>query len=324
MPRGLPVTLRQLEVFAAVAREGSFTRAAETLVLSEPAVSQQIKTLERVVGARLLDRPPRKGVRLTEAGRRLLVACDSVFLQLEGALESAGALQRFEEGCVAFGAAEGFCGILLPSLYASFQRRKPGITIRVDMGPRRYLIDAVLRQHLDIAVVTGPFDDRRLASAPFASLDLVLIGPPGHQLSVLPAARFQTLALEHIIAGEDQSSTLRLALERKAADIGVKLQVSWQVGSMEAQINAVRSDLGIATLPFYGVASRIEAGTASLLQVEGFPIRLDWYLVWLPGNLSSATESFRDHLLGQRSEVEAVSLCPAPEPGSSSQAVNNQ
>jgi len=102
------LTLHQLQVFAAVAQEGSFTRAAQDLFVSEPTVSEQIKLLEQVVGASLFSRASRRPIRMTMAGEKLVEAVNQVFGCLEDALRDIAALQRATEGRVAFGAGRGF------------------------------------------------------------------------------------------------------------------------------------------------------------------------------------------------------------------------
>jgi len=306
MEHSLPITLHQLVIFAAVTREGSFTRAAATLTLSEPTVSQQIRLLERSVGGRLLERGPHGPVRPTEAGRLLFATCESVFEQLQSTLAKVEALQRSEHGTVAFGGGTGFCGTLLPVVFASFHRLHPGVTIRVETGTSRHLIDGLLQKRLDLAVVVNATEDQRLALASLASVDLVLIGPPGHPLSGGPPAPFDAIAAERIIVAAEQSSVIRQTLQRKAEEARVQLSVEWEVDDIEAQINAVHNGIGIAPVPAYMLPRGPER--YSLLQVRGFPIKLEWYLAWLPDDSSHAMTVFRDYLLSQRAELEATSV----------------
>lgn len=301
------LTLHQLQIFRAIAREGSFTRAAQALSLSEPTVSQQIKLLEGAVGVRLLDRASRRSLQLTGAGRLLLAGSNTMLELLESTIREIDAFKRAEGGLVTFGAGTHFCGHILPGLYAEFQQFAPQITVRVHTGSRDYLLDAVAQRQLDLAVVNDPIDDSRISSARLAALDLVLVGPLGHRLAGGTIAPFSALAQEPLIL-VDQVSSGTKELERKAAEVGVALQVSWEAASVEAQVNAIVKGLGIGPVPFYAVSSHIAGETLCLLRVEGFPMRFDWFITWRKGELSTPARLFKDHILEHQAELEAYAV----------------
>ena len=167
------LTLQQLRVFVAVAREGSFSRAASALLLSGASVSEQIRGLETIVGTRLVDRSPgRRDVVLTDAGRLLLPVCADFFRSLETSLGEIQAAQK-PNGIVAFGASPLFGGYVFPRLYEAFRRRHPDITVRVEIGPRREMFEALRRGALDLGAMTAPpgpipgLDDGSLLVEPF-------------------------------------------------------------------------------------------------------------------------------------------------------------
>src|SRR5215472_8465437 len=213
-PQVQSLTLHQLQIFAAVAREGSFTKAAQSLFLSEPSVSEQIKLLEQVVGASLFSRAARKPIRVTPAGERLLEAVDQVSNHLEDALRDIDSLQRAAAGRVAFGAGRAFGAYLLPSLYASFRYANPGITVQVDFAVRQRLLEGVLKRELDLAVVLENDGEEGLTWTPLSTSQLVPVGALQHPWAQGPDVPFRCLADERIIIGGPNSS-LRTALERK-------------------------------------------------------------------------------------------------------------
>jgi DNA-binding transcriptional LysR family regulator len=301
------LTLHQLQVFAAVAREGSFTRAAQGLFVSEPTVSEQIKLLEQVVGASLFSRASRRPIRMTRAGEKLVEAVDQVFGRLEEALREISALQRAADGRVVFGAGRGFGAYLLPALYAAFRETNPSITVQVEFAKRRRLLDSLLKRELDLAVVLETDDDRGLTWTLLSECHVVPVGAPGHPWARHPAVPFDRLAEERIILGESPSVIGR-ALERRANELGVELSQGWDVEDPEAQLQAAASGLGITLVPFHMAAPRVASGVCSVLQVEGFPIPLRWFVVSPGRDLTPPAQTFRDFLLSCQDDLETATL----------------
>lgn len=305
------LTLHQLEIFAAIHDHGSFHKAAQALLLSEPSISQQVKLLERAVGARLFDRGPRRPVRLTAAGGLLLNASNELFELLRRVAEELDALRRAEAGTVRFGAHPYFCGQFLPALYASFRERSPNVIVRGVEGARDPLLDDLEARRLDLVVVPGAVSRPGLQSAELARGDSVLIGPPGHPLAVGPPAAFSALAAQEIILREPPSGSTAM-LEQRAAESGISLKFGWRASTIDAEVNAALNGLGVAVVPFATVSTYLDQGLLSLLQVEGFPVRWTAFVVW-PSQVGPPVQAFVDHLLEHRREIEAANMCPAIE-----------
>lgn len=256
-----------------------------------------------IVGSRLFDRSPgRRDVVLTDAGQVLLPICADFFRALEGGL---GEIQRLQvpSGVVVFGASPLFGGYVFPRLYEAFRRRHPDITVRVEIGPRREMYEALRRGTLDLAAITAPpgpiagLDDGSLLAEAFGSgTEMVLIGPPGHRLGRPGPAPIRELKAEAIILPLGPSP-MRDTMLQLAADGGVNLRVVWEVRNLEAQIQAVASGIGITPTMIEVVASRVAAGQVDLLHVEGFPFRFDMTMVRRPQPLSQAANTLREHLL---------------------------
>ncbi len=292
------LSLHQLRVFAAVARQRSFARAADALYLSQPTVSEQIKTLEHLVGVKLLNRHPGRGhVEMTEAGRVLLQSCDEVSQTLERAAAALQAFRGVEHGAIAFGAGQYYGGNVLPEVYDAFRRTHPAITFRIEVGRSHVVLENVLRRRLDLAVVvlvdSLPVGD--LTAEPLGRYDVVLVGPPNHPLANRRLAPFSVLATEPLILPDRHSRTRRV-LEQMAAQADTELQVAMEVNNVEAQAQGAAIGLGVTALNYAVVAPAIAAGRLSLLHVEGFPARFQYSLVYRRGQLSPAAETFRQHL----------------------------
>src|SRR5262249_44215243 len=155
----------QLRIFATIARERSFIKAAASLYLTEATVSEQIKLLEHRVGMRLLDRSRgRRGIAITEAGRIVLESCEKVLEALDRAGLAVDALAGHILGGVSLGTGMTFGAFVFPSLYEAFQQTHPGIIVHVESAPRGHLLDDLARGDLDLAVLLGPSNNENYVS----------------------------------------------------------------------------------------------------------------------------------------------------------------
>jgi DNA-binding transcriptional LysR family regulator len=316
LPRSVrAVTLHQLRIFAAVAAEGGFSRAANRLSISEPAVSEQIKLLERALTTRLVNRRPgRRDLSLTEAGELLLETCTQVFEDLENAFRRIELLDRQQHATVCMGVGPNFGSYELPQLYASFHGRHPDITVSVSLHDREELLQGVRRGDLDLAVVVGPLSDGSLISEPLARFDAVLVATPVHRLAGGQAIPFASLASEQLVlAGE--ASSARKAFELLAQQQHMHIPPSWEMDSPEGRIAAVTSGLGIALVAYYTVAPRVASGEMVVLSVEGLPIRLDWVVVYAASRLAGAAEALKNDLKEQVRQLEPQTLWQAESYG---------
>ncbi len=313
MPSGrFLITLHQLEIFVAIARSGSFTRASEALYLSPASVSQQVKLMEHAIGARLLDRAPRQAVRLTEAGTVLLETSEALFDGLEKALHTVRYLQRTREEVLEVGWRPSSCSFLLLPVLTSFQERHPGVAVHVNAGSRVDLIEGLRRSRMDLIVVVDPVEDPQLESTRLTAADIVLVGPPGHRFTGETTARFDALVGERFIYSDGGYGATRRRFERKAAELGLSLPSPWEAGPEEAQLAAIASGLGVGLAACWTARPHIAAGELAVLEVEGFPIRLDLYIVHRREDDSQLAQQLRMHMLSQQRQIEAHSLYPAP------------
>jgi molybdate transport repressor ModE-like protein len=308
--RCLSITLRQLQVFTAVAREQSFVRAAEALYLSQPSISEQIKALEQLLGIRLLvRRPGGKRVVLTEAGEVLLSTFDDITALLKHADRALDALRRLEDGRVAFGAEPSFGTYLLPRLYREFHRCYPGITVSQEVTDGSILLEGLRQARLDLAVVVGPVADRSLAAEPLATYHILLVGRPAHRLVNGGPYPFAELATEDFIL-PTRRFVVRQLIEQLAASSGVALRIAMEASQVAARVQAVTDGIGITPIDTYAAANGIAAGNLVPLQIQGFPLALDWCITYRPGELDTAPEAFRQHLLTHAGELDDYRLLP--------------
>ncbi|HEX9181875.1 MAG TPA: LysR substrate-binding domain-containing protein [Burkholderiales bacterium] len=305
------VTLRQLEIFEAVARAESVSRAAETLHLTQPAVSLQLKTLAEAVGHRLTE-PVGRRIRLTQAGRDLAEACRelaAVWSRFEARLDDVAALRRGRLRVSVVTTAKYF----LPRALGRFVQRHPGIEVELEIQNREGVL-ARLRERLDdLCVMSAPPEDPAISAEPFLANPLVVIAPRAFRP---PRARpeLAELAGERFLLREPGSGT-RLAVDEHLTRARVALANRMTVGSNEAIKQAVAGGLGLAILSRHAL-SDADLPEIQVLDVHGFPIEREWHLLhWRDQRLSAAAEAFRAYLLEFAAELRgATEISPAARP----------
>ena len=263
--------LQQLRGFCEVARQGSFTRAADRLFLTQPAVSQQIRALEEELGQSLLERG-RKGVRLTDAGEALFRRARSVLGEVAAARAELEQMGTGVRGRVLLATSDTNCTYVLPPVLRRFRERFPEVEvdIRNKMSPE--IGQLVLADEIDFGLATLPISGRGLSTEPVFERSDVWILPPGHPLSgrkaVLPATvgRYPLLALER----GSQSRSLLDAVLRGA---GAAPSIAMELGSIEIIKRFVEIGFGVALVPQVSVAAEAAAGRLAAVVARGVPRR---------------------------------------------------
>ncbi len=290
------LNLHQLAVFQAVARRLSFSRAAEELNLSQPAVSMHVKQLERALGLELFEKVGRR-ITLTDAGRHLLEYSERIFALIEETLQSMEEVKGVQRGNLRV-AADTTAGVyVVPDYLGAFRRAYPGVSISLDVGNRAAVTRRLLLSEVDIAVMGQVPPDGDLVGEPFLPNELVVVAPPSHRLAHRSSIPVAELAGEPFLLREPGSGT-RAAAERFFAAAGVPLTVAMELGSNSAIKRAVANELGIAVISRQAVSLEVEAGILTILDVEGFPILRHWHVVHRRSRrLSPAAQAFKELLL---------------------------
>lgn len=291
------LTFRQIQVFAAVARHQSFTRAGQELHLSQPAVSMQIKQMEEQVGLPLFEQVGRK-IYLTEAGRELARYSTAIAQQLDEAAQVINDLKGLAGGHLHIAVATTGAYIA-PYLLAAFARLHPQLKVSMDVTNREALLHQLADNEVDLAIMGRPPEELALEATAFLDNPLVVIAPPGHPLAQRPRIPLRDLAEYPFIVREAGSGT-RSAAERFFSKAGVSLQTSMEMSSHEAIKHAVRAGMGLGIASLHTIREELTAGHLVILAVQGLPIQRHWYLVHRQGKrLSAAAQAFRDFLLQQ-------------------------
>lgn len=284
------ITLRQLVAFERVARRLSFTRAAEELYLTQPAVSMQIKQLEEAIGLPLLERLGRK-IYLTRAGEEFYRLSRAISRQLEEAEEWVEEFKGAEGGrlAVAVASTVHYFGI---RLLAAFCRDHPKVKVSFKVTNRKGLLQLLEDNEADLVLMGQPPETNDLVAEVFLDNPLVVIAPPGHPLSEKPVVLLDELRHENFIMREQGSGT-RTSVERFLAEHGVSVDVTMEMNSNGAIKQSVEEGLGLAIVSIHSLDRELADGSLVILPVEAFPIMRRWFVVHRAGKrLSAVAQAF--------------------------------
>lgn len=290
------LNLHQLATFQAVAKHSSYVRAAEELHFSQPAVSAQIRQLEESLGVKLFDQIGRK-THLTRAGEELYDYSLKIFAVIDETLDTMDSLRSPHTGRLSVGADTTVGTYVIPGLLGKFHQIYPDVAITLDVVNRASLVDALVNNRVDMAVMGRVPDDVSVDIEPFAPNELVLVAAPFHRLAGRTQIPFSELAQEHFLLREVGSGT-RAALENIFQAADMPLLISMQVGNNSAIKQGVAAGLGIALISRVALDMELETNRLTILDVEGFPIMRQWRLVHLKDkNLSATARAFKTFLL---------------------------
>ena len=261
---------RQLAAFCAVVERRSFSQAAEQLGVTQPAVSLQIRSLEKRLGRQLVDRSGRR-VEPTEAGRRLyrsalrLLALEEQLLAELGE-EAGGALA----GRLEIGASTGPGGTVLPVVLAEFQQLHPGVHVALSVSDTQRVIEQVARREVELGVVGAVRRQRGVVFEPFFRDEVVLAVPRGHRFAGRKVT-IEELKGEPLVLMQEGAG-VRQVIEDELREIGVRLRdldVRLELGLQESARSAVISGNGVTFISKSAIEADVDAGTVAVAQVEG-------------------------------------------------------
>lgn len=300
------VSLRQLRVFEAVARNSSYTRAAAELRLSQPAVSMQVRQLEDEVGLPLFERLG-KQITLTEAGSELYHYSRSINRALQEMEEVAESLKGVSRGRLSVAVASTV-NYFAPRLLAVFHQRFPGISLKLDVTNREQLVRQLEDNSVDIVLMGQPPDGVDVVSEPFMENPLVIVASPEHALVGERSIPLNRLVSEVFVMREPGSGT-RQAMERFFIEHGISIRHGMQMTRNEAIKQSVRAGLGLSVVSLHTIELELETRRLAVLDVEHFPIRRQWHLVYRRARrLSPATKAFRDFVVAEANTLAVPTL----------------
>ena len=294
------LTLRQIEVFNAVARHQNYTRAAEELHLSQPAVSMQVRQLEEGIGLPLFEQVG-KQIHLTDAGEQMYAYgrnIVSLLAEAEGVFE---AIKGVEHGNLTISVATT-ASHFATRLLAEFTKQHAGITISLDVTNREALRKQLENNEPDLVIMGQPPKGVDVEAAAFMENPLVMIAPANHALIGQKKIPLSHFANESFVVRELGSGT-RGATQRFFDEHGVPFNTGIEMTSNEAIRQAVEAGLGLGIVSIHTLELELETGRLDILDVEDFPIIRHWYVLQRKGKrLSPAAQAFKEFVLNQAAQ----------------------
>jgi DNA-binding transcriptional LysR family regulator len=321
----MSLNLHLLRLFSAVVRTGSFSRAAELLHISQPAISKGVRDFELQVGCRLLDRTP-KGVRPTREGLALARHAEALFALERAAEDELRSLRNLDSGSLRIGASTTIATYMIPEYLGIFHRAYPGIDLHLVSANTRDIADLMLAHEIEIALVEGPVDDESLVSEAWRTDVMGLIAGPDHRFAAgAGPIDFDLLEDEILIVREPGSGTREVVAQALATQ-RVEPRRTLEIGSTEAIKQAVAAGVGVAIVSMATIIDQIKLGRFKVIPIKGVQIERTLWQLKVPGRLEvpaavaferiiheAAAERPNRHGVG-RQNPKARPANPAPTP----------
>ena len=299
-------TLRQLKVFEAVARHRSFSRAAEELHLTQPAVSTQVAKLEEHAGLPLFEQLGKK-IHLTAAGQQMLQSSREIIQKFQEAEEAMAQFKGVSGGRLnvsVISAGDYF----FPRLLVEFAQRHAGVTLNFGVCNREELMAQMQENVTDLAVMVRPPDDIDVVAEPFAPHPYVVVAAPTHPLASSKRIPVSRVSREPFVVREKGSDTWNSMREGFGTDLA-GLNIAMEIRSTETIKQAVIAGMGVSFLSAHTISRELNAGSLTILDVQGLPLMLHWYVVHRRGKqLPPVAQAFKNFLLADGAQLIAQAL----------------
>ncbi len=296
----MSLTLRQLKIFDAVAKNLNFTRAAEALHLTQPAVSMQVKQLEQAIGLPLFEQVGKR-IYLTDAGIEMQRYSDNIINTLEEASLVFEEMQGLERGRLRIAVAST-ANYFVPRLLAAYCEQYSGIQVVLDVTNRERLLQSLTENTTDLVIMGKPPENMELVADSFMENPLVVIAPPAHPLANKKNVPLKKLNEETFLVRERGSGT-RSAMERFFAERKFSFLKAMEMSSSESIKQGVEAGLGLGLLSLHTLEMELSLQRLVVLDIKELPILRNWYVMYRSGKrLSAVARSFREFVLKGSSE----------------------
>ena len=282
----MAMNLHLLRLFAAVVRTGSFSRAAEALNISQPAISKSVRDFELQVGCRLLDRWP-GGARPTREGEILARHAEALFAAERAAEKELLSVRNLDSGSLRIGASTTIASYMMSEYLGSFHRKYPAIDLHLWSANPRDIADRMAAREIEIALVEGAMEDQSLRTEVWRIEELKLIVSPFHPFASCKSP-IDCVALEQesLIVRELGSGTREVVSQALAAR-GIEPKGTFEIGSTEAIKQAVAAGLGVSFLSAAAVADQVELARLKIVAINDLQIECTLWQLKVPGRINS-------------------------------------
>lgn len=297
---------QQLEVFIAVVEKKNFSRAAEELHMTQPAVSQYIQALEREVGTRLLERT-NKYVKLNKAGEIVYDHAKEIvglYTKMQRLVDD---LTNKTSGPLAIGASYTFGEYILPHVIADLLDECPLVTPKISIGNTRDIAEFVLKHQMDVGIVEGDFRHDKLVIEPFAEDAMFIVASPDIPLAQKEKITPQDLENERWIVREVGSGT-RTAAENMFTAINISPEKMMEFGSIQLIKESVEAGLGITLLSQWAIRKELAMGSLKVIRVDGLPFTRKFSIITSSPYRTKALDTFLEYIRRFSSQADRLQL----------------
>ena len=309
----MSLNLHLLRLFTAVVRTGSFSRAAELLRISQPAISKGVKDFELQVGCPLLDRTPR-GVRPTQAGLALARHAETLFAAERAAEDELQSLRTLDSGSLRIGASTTIAGYMIPRYLGIFSDSYPGIDLQVVSANTRDVADLMIAHEIDIALVEGPVKDENLISERWRTDTMGLITAPSHRFAASTVPIDINLLNEEVMIVREQGSGTREVVAEALAKCGVEPSRVLDIGGTEVIKQAVAAGVGVAIVSTATISDQVALGKLKLIPIRDTKIERTLWQLKVPGRLETPAAVAFDQIMRREGIVEIAAEASPERP----------
>jgi DNA-binding transcriptional LysR family regulator len=303
----MPLNLHLLRLFVTVVRAGTFSRAADVLHISQPAISKGVREFELQVGCRLLDRTPR-GVRPTAEGQALVRHAEKLFAVERAAEDELLSLRALDIGSLRIGASTTIATYIIAEYLGIFHRRYPGIDLRLVSANTREVADSMAAHDIEVALVEGPVEDSGLISEAWRTDVMGLIVSPFHPLARSEhAVDCGVLADEILIVREPGSGSREIVTQTLRAH-GVKPRRTLEIGSTEAIKRVVAAGIGVSIVSTATIDDELRLGRLKLIPIRNLRIERTLWQLRTPGRIDIPAASAFERILREDEPTPGVKL----------------
>jgi len=301
----MSLNLHLLRLFSTVVKTGSFSRAADVLHISQPAISKGVRDFELQVGCRLLDRTP-KGVRPTREGKALVRHAEALFAAERAAEDELLSLRNLDSGSLRIGASTTIATYMISDYLGAFHRKHPGIDLNLVIANTRDIADLMLAHDIEIALVEGPVEDAELESHAWRTDVMSLIADARHRFAGAgrgiegAALRDETLILR------EPGSGSREVVAQALATAGIEPRRTLEIGSTEAIKQAVAAGLGVAIVSSASISDQVTLGKLKVVQIRDLQIDRTLWQLKVPGRIEIPAATAFERIIWQDKPIAEV------------------
>ena len=294
----MSLNLHLLRLFATVARTGSFSRAADTLHISQPAISKGVRDFELQVGCRLLDRTP-KGVRPTREGQALARHAEALFAVERAAEDELLSLRSLDSGSLRIGASTTIATYMISEYLGTFHRNYPGIDLHLVIANTRDIADLLLAHDIEIALVEGPVEREEIESRSWRTDVMSLIVDPQHRFADVESGIDGAALSDEILIVREPGSGTREVVAQALAARGIEPKQTLEIGSTEAIKQAVAAGLGVAIVSSATISDQIKLGRLKVVPMRDIAIERTLWQLKVPGRIEIPAATAFERIIWQ-------------------------